>query len=292
VAEGARLESVYTVKSIKGSNPFLSAKFNFSKIFLIMIIKINKIIFAVKKNNSFWKIFKSHKWESVNFDIYKFFLKKNTNYYDVGAWIGPNILIAASLFPNKIYGFEPDLKAYKELDNNIFLNKKKFKKNYIKIFNRAAYIRNCEIKLNIPWGKEGGSNSSLIKSKKISYSDTTVKCINFLNFLKSKKLKSNDFLKIDIEGGEYKLLKSIGSFLSRKMPTLYISLHPFLIDGYFNKIFETNKLLFSLRGYNYIYQIKNNVITRSNLIFLLIKYKLPILKRLKNSLIFTNKKIL
>ena len=27
VVEGARLESVYTVKSIKGSNPFLSAKF-------------------------------------------------------------------------------------------------------------------------------------------------------------------------------------------------------------------------------------------------------------------------
>ena len=30
VVEGARLESVYTVKGIKGSNPFLSAKdFNF-----------------------------------------------------------------------------------------------------------------------------------------------------------------------------------------------------------------------------------------------------------------------
>ena len=37
VVEGARLESVYTVKGIKGSNPFLSAKNNFKqarKIFL------------------------------------------------------------------------------------------------------------------------------------------------------------------------------------------------------------------------------------------------------------------
>ena len=84
-----------------------------------MIVKINKINFFVKKNNRFWKNFKDHKWESVNFEIYKYFLKKNTNYYDVGAWIGPTILIAASLFPNKIYGFEPDLKAYKELKNNI-----------------------------------------------------------------------------------------------------------------------------------------------------------------------------
>ena len=30
VVEGARLESVYTVKGIKGSNPFLSAKNNFN----------------------------------------------------------------------------------------------------------------------------------------------------------------------------------------------------------------------------------------------------------------------
>jgi FkbM family methyltransferase len=256
-----------------------------------MIVNINKINFFVKKNNHFWKKFKDHKWESINFEIYKYFLKKNTNYYDVGAWIGPTILIAASLFPNKIYGFEPDLKAYKELNNNIFLNKKKFKKNFIQLYNRAAYTKNCKIKLNIPWGKDGNSNSSLIKSQKISYSDITVKCINFLNFIKSKKIKTDDFIKIDIEGGEYKLLEFIGNFLRVKMPTVYVSPHPFLIDGFLNKIFQTNKLLFSLRGYKYIYQIKNNSITKSNLILLLLKYRLPILKRLKNSLIFTNKKI-
>ena len=95
-----------------------------------MIIQINKINFVVKKNNSFWKSFKANNWESVNFEIYKYFFKKNTNYYDVGAWIGPTILTAASLFPNKIYGFEPDLKAYKELNNNILLNKKNLKKLY------------------------------------------------------------------------------------------------------------------------------------------------------------------
>ena len=256
-----------------------------------MIIQINKINFVVKKNNSFWKSFKANKWESVNFEIYKYFLKKNTNYYDVGAWIGPTILIAASLFPNKIYGFEPDLKAYKELIDNILLNKKKFKKNYIQLYNSAAYIKNCKIKLNIPWGNDGNSNSSLIKSQKISYSDIIVKGINFLNFIKSKKLKTDDFIKVDIEGGEYKLLEFIGPFLRKKMPTIYVSPHPFLIDGYFNKIFQTNKLLFSLRGYKYIYQIKNNLITKSIIIYLLLKYRLPILRRLKNSLIFTNKKI-
>ena len=256
-----------------------------------MIVQINQINFTVEKNNFFWTSFKANKWEKVNFEIYKYFIKKKTNYYDVGAWIGPTVLIAASLFPSKIYGFEPDLKVYKELKNNIILNKKKFKKNYVQLYNRAAYIKNCKLRLNIPWGKKGNSNSSLIKSKKISYSNITVKCINFLNFLKSKNLKTDDFIKIDIEGGEYKLLDYIGSFLREKMPTIYVSPHPFLIDGYFKKIFYTNKLLFSLRGYKYIYQIKNNPINKSNIIFLLLKYRLPFFKRLKNSLIFTNKKI-
>ena len=47
VVEGARLESVYTVKGIKGSNPFLSAN-----IFYLVIILQFKIIFIsiVKEN--------------------------------------------------------------------------------------------------------------------------------------------------------------------------------------------------------------------------------------------------
>ena len=36
VVEGARLESVYTVKGIKGSNPFLSANY-FNNIFLFSL---------------------------------------------------------------------------------------------------------------------------------------------------------------------------------------------------------------------------------------------------------------
>ena len=40
VVEGARLESVYTFKGIKGSNPFLSAKI--LMLLKIMLIKINQ----------------------------------------------------------------------------------------------------------------------------------------------------------------------------------------------------------------------------------------------------------
>ena len=83
----------------------------------------------------------------------------------------------------------------------------------------------------------------------------------------------------------------IGTILRKKKPNIYLAPHPFLIDGYFNKIFMTNKLLFSLRGYKYIYQIKKKL-TNCKMINFLLKYRLPIFKKISRTLIFTNKKLL
>ena len=257
-----------------------------------MFIKINKRTFKVKKNNLFWGKFSKNKWEPLNLKIYKSLIEKNTNYYDVGSWIGPTVLMAANFFPKEIYAFEPDSKAYEELKNNIFLNKKKLNKIKIELNNKAAYLSNSKIILNIPYGKPGASTSSLIRSAKASYESLVIKSLNFLSFMKKKILKSEDFIKIDIEGGEYKLLPFIGPILRKRKPNIYLAPHPFLIDGYFNKIFMTNKLLFSLRGYKYIYQIKKNALTSCKMINFLLKYRLPILKKISRTLVFTNKKLL
>jgi FkbM family methyltransferase len=257
-----------------------------------MFIKINKKTFKVKKNNLFWGKFLKNKWEPLNLKIYKSLIEKNTNYYDVGSWIGPTVLTAANFFPKEIYAFEPDSKAYEELKNNIFLNKKKLNKIKIELYNKAAYLSNGKIILNIPYGNLGASTSSLIKSANASYESLVIKSLNFLSFMKKKKLKSEDFIKIDIEGGEYKLLPFIGSILRKRKPNIYLAPHPFLIDGYFNKIVMTNKLLFSLRGYKYIYQIKKNNLTSCRMINFLLKYRLPIFKKISRTLVFTNKKLL
>ena len=186
----------------------------------------------------------------------------------------------------------PDNKAYEELKNNIFLNKKKLNKVKIKLFNKAAYLSNGKIILNIPNGNPGASTSSLIKNKNINYESVTIRSLNLLNFMKKKKLKSEDFIKIDIEGGEYKLLPLIGPILRKIKPNIYLAPHPFLINGFFNKILMTNKLLFSLRGYKYIYQIKKNTLISCRMINFLLKYRLPILKKISRTIVFTNKKLL
>lgn len=59
-----------------------------------------------------------------------------------------------------------------------------------------------------------------------------------------------------------------------------------------NKLVMTNKLVFSLRGYKYIYKIKKNILTSCRIINFLLKYRLPIFKKISRTLVFTNKKLL
>jgi FkbM family methyltransferase len=171
-------------------------------------------------------------------------------------------------------------------------NKKKLNKVKIELYNKAAHLFNGKTILNIPHGNYGSSTSSLIKNVNTNYESVVINSLNLLSFMNKKKLKSEDFIKIDIEGGEYKLLPFIGPILRKRKPNIYLAPHPFLIDGYFNKIFMTNKLLFSLRGYKYIYQIKKNTLTSCRIINFLIKYRLPIFKKISRTLVFTNKKLL
>ena len=134
----------------------------------------------------FWGKFSKNKWEPLNLKIYKSLIEKNTNYYDVGSWIGPTVLIAANFFPREIYAFEPDSKAYEELKNNIFLNKEKLNKVKIELYNKAAYLSNGKIILNILHEKPGASTSSLIRSTNASYESLVIKSLNFLSFMKKK----------------------------------------------------------------------------------------------------------
>ena len=256
-----------------------------------MIININSKNFKVQNNYKFWKIFVNKKWEPINFKIYKNLINNHTNYYDVGAWIGPTFFIAAGFSPKNIYCFEPDQKAFFELKKNILLNKKKLKKINIKIYNKAAYIANCSKKLYIPYLGKGQSISSLIRIEGKKFITQNTKCIDFLIFLNSQNLNSKDLIKIDIEGGEYDLLPHLEKVIQKTRPNIYLSLHSSLIKGLFNKIFNNYRLLISLRGYRYIYMVKKRHLLESVLLKNLIYLRIPFIKNIKDSLIFSNKRI-
>ena len=86
-----------------------------------MKISFKKLNFLVKPKNhhSFWNNFLN--WEQNDLNFVTENGEENKIFVDVGAWIGPYTLIAASM-GMKVYAFEPDKVAYQELKNNIELN--------------------------------------------------------------------------------------------------------------------------------------------------------------------------
>ena len=69
-----------------------------------------------------------------------------------------------------------------------------------------------------------------------------------------------DFLKIDIEGGEFEIAPSILKSLAEKSTTIYLSLHvPFLDNSVKND--KLNYLIESISKFKYIYDSHLNKIT-------------------------------
>ena len=91
-----------------------------------MEINFKKLNFLVEPKNyqSFWSNFLNWEQDDLNFVTEKG--EQDKIFIDIGAWIGPYTLIAASM-GMKVYAFEPDKVAFQELKKNIELNRFKYK---------------------------------------------------------------------------------------------------------------------------------------------------------------------
>jgi FkbM family methyltransferase len=140
---------------------------------------------------------------------------------DIGAWIGPVSLYVASK-TTRCFSFEPDPVAFKELTNNINLNKDLSAK--IEVFNKAVTPDGKKVTLFSRFDY-GDSGSSLLKRVKSTNQFVEVESVVFENFLAEKNISKVDFIKMDIEGGEFFVLPQMLPFLRKQKPSLLVSLH-------------------------------------------------------------------
>lgn len=206
----------YKIYKKKFKKLFYRLKGNYS-------FKLEKKFYRCDTNHiRFWKKFKNKKWEPQTFKILDKYLTVNSIYCDIGAWIGPTVLYSAKRC-KKIYCFEPDIVAYKDLLFNICAN------NIGKIlpFNIALSDKNAILKMSSKEENLGESTSSLLnKNDKNSIEVLSLKWENWLNIVKPPKI---DFIKIDIEGSEFSLLPTMKEYLKKYKPIIYLSTHaPFL----------------------------------------------------------------
>lgn len=226
---------------------FVINHFSFTGRKLKKIAKINRFIygytnilgvkFKYADSASFVFIYK----EVFQKNIYKF--KTNTSkpyIIDCGANIGLSVLYFKKNYPHaQIVAFEPDFEIFKILNENIHT----FNLKDVHCVNKAVWSSETELDFYSD-GSDGGriQYSELLASKIQKIKTTTL--FNYLN-------QPVDFLKIDIEGAELEVLKSIKHQL-QNVTFLFIEYHSFV-----NLKQSLNELLEILTECNFRYYIEH-----------------------------------
>lgn len=203
--------------------------------FFLLKIKANNGIIIRKVQGS--KMYLDLKDEGISKDLaldgirepestkmIKKILKPGDIVVDIGANRGYYALMESRLVGKngKVYAIEPVQDNINALKKNIELN------NYpnIKVFQVAIGDKNTTTKMYI----SSFSNwHSFINHKQKITSTIDIKVISLDNFLKDKEYPY--FIRMDVEGYEYQILKGMKNVLERRKPLkLFIELHPHLMQ--------------------------------------------------------------
>lgn len=152
-------------------------------------------------------------------EVYRF-LPGNSNpvIIDCGSNLGMSVIYFKELYPDaSITAFEPDPYIFGFLKKNM----ESFGYANVELINKAVWIEDGTLSF-LEEGGAGGriqNNNSSQNDKYISVSSVRLK-----DFLENKKV---DFLKLDIEGAEYEVLKDCTNDL-QLVSNLFIEYHSFI----------------------------------------------------------------
>jgi len=167
---------------------------------------------------------------------------------DGGTHIGLEILFFKKIYPHcKIIAFEPDRKTFSLLKKTIAINRF----DNITLVNKALSDKNGSARLYSDFADPGSTVMSLEKNR-LYKNSTIVKTVRLSDYIN----KPVDFLKLDIEGAEIKVINDLT--VKRKLAQI----HQGIIE-YHHHIKRNDDrlsdLLSSLEKYGFGYQISNKL---------------------------------
>lgn len=160
---------------------------------------------------------RSDPYKNGEFKFIKSFIKKGMTIFDVGANIGDYTKYMLNVNPDiNVHCFEPVLKTYKQLENNLMTE---IRKSKVIINNFGLSNANKEAELFIYEDLSG--NNSLYFYEGYNVNIDTVKrekiILSTINkYAKENSIKQIDFLKIDVEGHETKVIEGASDLIERK----------------------------------------------------------------------------
>lgn len=181
--------------------------------------------------------------EVFNKKIYKFHTNNDMPYIiDCGANIGLSILYFAKEFPKAtILAFEPDEKSFNIIEHNIIGQGS----SNITIIKKGLWKEDAVLEFNVEGADGGRLNyvSNIESSRKTEVPVTTLS--TYLD-------RDVDFLKIDIEGAEYEVLKECRDKLHH-VKNLFVEYHSFVDQPQ-----KLDQIIEILRNSGFRYYINNS----------------------------------
>ena len=166
--------------------------------------------------------------------------KKKPVIIDCGANIGLSILFFKQLYPEAIIqAFEADPKVFKCLEKNLA----SFGLNDVELINKALW----DTETNLTFYSEGADGGRVDKKTFGNGEMINVEATCLSKYL-DKKI---DFLKIDIEGAEYKVLKESLSYL-KNVENMFVEFHSFV-----DKSQQLNEILEILSNSGFRYYVSS-----------------------------------
>lgn len=173
-------------------------------------------------HSKFWRKASAGAWEPETFAVLDKFLSPDSDYLDIGAWIGPTVLYGARK-ARHVWCFEPDPTAFRHLAWNLDLNDIQNVSAFgVALSDRFGVARMASVR-----GEPGDSTSSLLHDGAHGSDALT---IAWDQFEAANDLSGVSLVKMDIEGAEFFVLPTLLPWLKRQRPPLLLSLHAPLLD--------------------------------------------------------------
>lgn len=170
---------------------------------------------------AFWDLVANGGWEPGTLGVIERLLRPGCDYVDVGAWIGPTVMCAAAMGAS-VLAFEPDPIAFADLQRNLALNPDLAAR--VRVHALAVFDREGEMSLTAGAHGLGQSVSTLVRQPDVS-GTATVSTADGRRLAEWPEFAACSLLKIDIEGGEYRLLPRLLPYLRTRRPPLLLALH-------------------------------------------------------------------
>ena len=156
-------------------------------------------------------------YEQNDADMLYSLMKDNFTIFDVGANIGWYSIGLSKFRKNiEVFAFEPIPNTYRDLERNVILNKTK----NIHIFNYGLSDKNDDLPFYYYPECSANASSALMKE---SDNLQIIKCkvMTLDKFVKDNKIKKIDFIKCDVEGGEFFVFKGGERSIEKFKPIIF-----------------------------------------------------------------------